>query len=154
MSTTTLYLTGKIEWAQHLFEPDDYLGVKKYKVDFYPTEQSLEDLVKSGSRKKIGDGTLGKRVRLDRPFAKDWGKGKGLEELGPPEILTSEGKPWPKDTIIGNGSEVTVKVVVYDTRMGKGTRLEAVRIDELVPYESSDSPSPISASTPEDGIPF
>jgi hypothetical protein len=29
---------------------------------------------------------------------------------------------------------VTVKVDVFDTRKGKGTRLEAVRVDKLVPY--------------------
>jgi hypothetical protein len=38
---------------------------------------------------------------------------------------------------IGNGSTVTAKLSIYDSKFGKGTRLEAVRVDEHVPYEGN-----------------
>lgn len=47
---------------------------------------------------------------------------------------------------IGNGSKVTIKVDIYGTRKGKGHQLEAVRVDELVPYDQ--------AKAPVDVVPF
>lgn len=37
-------------------------------------------------------------------------------------------------TLIGNGSEVEVTVAVYDTQMGKGQRLESVKVLDLIEY--------------------
>ena len=36
---------------------------------------------------------------------------------------------------IGNGSEVTIKVAAYSSVKGKGHRLEAVKVENLIPYE-------------------
>lgn len=151
MSSTTLYLTGKVYWAHRLFEPDDFAGVRKWKVDFYPDTESLEKLRKSGSRKNIKTNEHGTYVSLDRPVSKDFGKGP--QDLTPPEVLNEEGNKWADGVAIGNGSSATVKVVVYDTRIGKGTRLEAVRIDELVHYNAPEVVDTDGASPP-DGIPF
>lgn len=56
-----------------------------------------------------------------------------LVKFDPPALLGPDNKPWTGG-VIGNGSEVTCKVAVYDTAKGKGCRLEAVRVDVHVPY--------------------
>ena len=54
---------------------------------------------------------------------------------GPPKVVDSEEKPWDPAKSIGNGSKGQVWFEVYDTKMGKGTRLMAVKVLDLVEYE-------------------
>jgi hypothetical protein len=68
--------------------------------------------------------------------------------FNPPVVIDADGNPLTKETAIGNGSKVTVKVEIYGTRMGTGHTLEAVRVDELVPYGNS------KVVTPDDVVPF
>jgi hypothetical protein len=51
-------------------------------------------------------------------------------------LFTEDGeeKDFEDPTRIGNGSTVTCKISVYDTQLGKGHQLEAVRVEELVEY--------------------
>jgi hypothetical protein len=58
----------------------------------------------------------------------------------PPEVLDKDNQPFTK--LIGNGSTVTCKVIIYDTIKGKGHRLEAVRVDDWVEYVPEGSQSP------------
>ena len=117
-------LTGTASWCKGLFEPDtkfDEAGV--YSFEFTPDEASLEVFKNSGSRIKIQDNG-GIRLRRKAPD-------------GQPEVLF-EGDPWDGSKMIGNGSHVTVVIDVYDSRMGKGTRLEGVRIDELEEFDETE----------------
>jgi hypothetical protein len=145
---TTVYLTGTLEWAHHLFIPDEFNGIKKWKTNFYPDEKSMETLQQVGSRLKIKDGTFGKYVQVKRECEKTFKPEEGPKALTPPEILTAEGKKWPDDTPIGNGSKATVKIEVYPTRMGNGTRLVGVRIDDLVVYEKPPEGAPAPEALP------
>ena len=132
MATKTVYATGIIEWAK-LFEPDDYNGVKAWKCAFTPNEASKEAIKEAGVRLKWKDGEYGKFISPKRPVSK---KGSEGEEymLEPPEVMDASGKEWDPSVSIGNGSTVTIKLSVYDTRMGKGHTLEAVRVDNHVPF--------------------
>lgn len=47
-----------------------------------------------------------------------------------------------KPVIIGNSSDVKVRVAIYDTQKGKGQRLEQVQIMNLVPYVRADRELP------------
>lgn len=152
------YFTGRIAWAHHLFVPDEYNGVKKWKVDFYPDDMQKYDA--AGLRLHKKDGEYGKFVRFNRDVTKNFPK-KGAVEFEAPEVKDADGNPWPADKAIGNGSKATVKVDVYETRMGKGHRLEAVRIDELVEYKPEEeyAGDPNAAPVPQrelgrDEIPF
>jgi hypothetical protein len=49
-----------------------------------------------------------------------------------PEVIDIAGRPI--EDLVGNGSKVAVTVSVYDSKMGKGHRLETVQVLELVPY--------------------
>lgn len=56
--------------------------------------------------------------------------------LGPPEVIDSDGDPWNEEILIGNGSEVTVKLDVWLGTKAKKVRWEGMRVDSLVEYEA------------------
>jgi len=58
--------------------------------------------------------------------------------MGPPKVVDADGNPWDEEVLIGNGSEITVKLDVWIGNKAKKVRWEAVRVDELVPYEPQD----------------
>jgi hypothetical protein len=133
MSTQTIYITGKAKWA-HLYESqmDTKFG-EKFHVSIYPDEASMIALKSSGSRLQARTDEDGTFFKFSRDNKKEF---KGEEEiLGAPEVVVvEEGVKKPFDKIIGNGSTLTLRLSVYDSKFGKGTRLEAVRVDEHVPY--------------------
>lgn len=81
-------------------------------------------------------------VRFRREHVK---KGKGGKVLdfasGAPKVTKADGSPWSfeDDGPIGNGSVVEVEVAVYDTAYNPGTRLEAVKVIDLVGIPERDS---------------
>lgn len=131
MAAATVYLKGKVNWAK-VRQPDPKYG--NYTVDLYPDNDSVDIWVKSEAQTafKTNADTQEKYLVLRRPDVKL--VGKELVKYGPPEVLNADGSALDAETLIGNGSEVTCKLTVYDTAKGKGTRLEAVRVDTLVPY--------------------
>lgn len=127
MSTEILYLTGTCKWAK-VKKPDPEYD--NYSIDFYPDEKSMKALTDSGiqiSEKQDEDGVFFKLRRKAQQIIKG-----EMVNFGPPTVMDKENKPF--DGLIGNGSGVTVKVAVFDTRKGKGHRWEAVRVENLVEY--------------------
>lgn len=134
MAQKTYYFSGKAMWAK-VFQPDTKYGVK-YTIDVVLDPASYDLFLSSGSRSKIR-----KDEKTGETFVKftrdESGFRKGEEvKFGPPDVLSADGKT-PFTQLIGNGSQVTVKVEVYDSKHGKGTRLAAVRVDEHVPFEGN-----------------
>jgi len=105
------------------------------------------------------------RVKFKRKWQEQYGGGE-------PKVVHADDTPWnvTTDKYIGNGSEVEVTISVYDTKRKGivGTRLDQVKVLNLVPYEGSsvevmsvddlDSPAP-KAPAPkpqmvDDEIPF
>lgn len=136
MSTQLIELEGIASWAK-VFENNrdmnkDYHGEGgAYTIDVQLEKEELDKLTKSGSRLK--------------PKLKDEGivvgfKRKHINEViaefgGAPKVVGPDKEPLDKH--IGNGSRVKVYVSVYDTKLGKGTRLEGVHVLDLVEYEGS-----------------
>jgi len=121
-----------------IMDPADY---KKFKMTgAYPALHSKyteegDDLVKLGRNHETRgrDGNVWKEVS------------------GPVKVTHADGKPWDfeKDGAIGNGSTVEVEVTVYQTTKAPGTRLEAVKIIDLVEYAPE-----VSEDTVDEGVPF
>lgn len=129
MATKTIYLTGTCKWAQ-LIEPDGKF--KKWGLDLYPDDASWTVYHNSGLElKEREDEDGGKFIKVGRPQMKIV-KGEMVEFEGP-ELLMADGTKLGT-RLVGNGSDVTCKVVVYDTVKGKGHRLEAVRVNTLKEY--------------------
>lgn len=139
MSTATIFISGVCKWAKvYQKQMDTRFGegvpnVGKFSIVLYPDEEGLVLLKTAGSRVKKYDDEDGTNFKLSRDNTKVF---KDVEEiLGPPRVIDKDGNPFTE--IIGNGSRVTVKLDVYDSKFGKGTRLEAVRVDEHIPYETT-----------------
>jgi len=124
------YFSGTCQWAK-LKEPDEFNGEKKWKIDLFMDKGELAEYKKSGLKLKIKEDDGGNKfVTFNRPVLKEI-KGE-LKEFEPPKLFDKDHTPI--DVLVGNGSKVTVKVESYDTKMGTGHRLLAVRVDELVEY--------------------
>jgi hypothetical protein len=130
MATEFLYFKGKAKWAQ-LTKPDKEYD--NFKINLYLDDNSKSLFAESGLQLEPKTDEDGEFVVFRRPNYKQIKK--ELVHFGAPEVVDAEGTPT--NALIGNGSEVAIKVVVYDSKKGKGHRLESVKILNLVPYEGS-----------------
>lgn len=126
------------KWAK-VREPDEKYD--NFQVPLYLTPESWTLFKESGCQLKEYTDDDGKYVVFKRRVREFNYAKKEEVENGPPDILifqpeTSQYEPFPEG-LIGNGSDVTVRVDVYDTRNGKGHRLVSVGIDKLVEYGGS-----------------
>lgn len=133
--TEYVYLQGKAKWAR-LAQPDPW---GNWKITLYLTPDSynkMNELKMEGVKNTIRKDEDGYHVVLRRPQQKMM-KGKVIG-LAPPEVINPDQTPL-RDMLIGNGSDVTVKLEVYEhgTPSGgkaKAARLMGVRVDNLVPF--------------------
>lgn len=106
-------------------------------IELVLDSDNWEKLKRSGTMKRGKPVDGGTAVKLERKWntGKDW-------DSGAPEVLRADGNPWDVDTdgFIGNGSKVRVMAVVTDfpDKGVSSTRLEMVKVLELVPYEGVD----------------
>lgn len=120
MATNNITLSGMGKWINIL---DQKFLPAKRKMNLYLDDKSLEVFKESGLKLKFKEDEDGKYITLSRK-----------DEDGAPFVFM-KGKKTPFEGKVGNGSIVTVKVEIYDTKsFGKGHRLEAIRVDELVEY--------------------
>lgn len=127
MASSYYFLSGKAKWAK-LFKPDD--KYKNWQIQVYLDDPSMKIYDESGMtmQKKTDDD--GQFVTFRRPETKIIKE--ELVKFDPPTVMDTDGAKL--DQLVGNGSDVTIKVVVYDTMKGKGHRLEAVKVTKLIPY--------------------
>lgn len=157
MATKFHYWSGTCKYAMlkspdTKFDPDG-----AYKIKLYPTDESWKDIVDSGIQTRKSHDEDGDFITIQRRVRQTIQNKSTI--FGPPQVLDTNGKSV--EEYVGNGSTVTCKVAVYDTRMGKGHRLEAVRVDHLIPYQknamppadSPSAPSPAKAAAPQ-SMPF
>ena len=150
MSTDFVYLQGKGKWCK-VTTPDAKFGDPKWSVVLYPNPDSynkLLDLKKKGIRNMIKKDEDGYFTTFSRPQEKKY-RGR-INAFTPPELLDGTKPledggymPFPRENLIGNGSDITIKLAVYTfstpgdkpgERTGCAARLESVRIDNLIPY--------------------
>lgn len=151
-NTAYLKFKGKVAWAK-VYDPDDYEGEKQFKINFYP--DSIQALRDKGIQQKVKEddggksGVSGEVMTFRRPVEKEFTRGE-ITKLLPPTIYDKDGKKivWYKRTddgeierygepvLIGNGSYCELTLEVYPAgRMGKGARLNSVKIIDLIEYE-------------------
>lgn len=152
MGATQYYFSGKAEWAKVYPEnKDSYKGKTFYSLDLIVPDSEADRFRATGSQhkpKKESEGFSRLKLRRneDNPVNDEWG--------GPPQVIIEDkdnpGNYIPFKELIGNGSEVTVKLTVYDSGDGKGTRMDVVRVDEWVEYGGTK----VDTSGPDIGVPF
>lgn len=135
--TEYIILQGKCKWVKPV-SPDKY---GNWSMVLYPNQESynkLLELKQRGLKSEIKKDEDGYNITLRRPQQKVYaGKVKGF---APPQIVGPDGNPFP--ALIGNGSDVTVKIEVFSYKAPTGStgiaaRWLALRVDNLIPYESN-----------------
>lgn len=137
MATKIVYLKGKAKWA-HTARPDKY---GKLSVVLYPDAESLEifkELKKEPAILNVlQQDDDGHYFKLGVEPNKNI---NGKVVVFDIKVLKPDGAPLT-ESLIGNGSDVTVKCEVYTYRAGKGRaiRPSVIRVDNLVPYTVQNS---------------
>lgn len=173
MPSTQIDIKGTLDWAK-VFESnrdhnewnEDKDG--EYKVTVTTDKKTADALKKAGCQKKIEEVDGGHRITVVRPHV-------GLQDWmgGAPVVADKSGKEWnfEEKGFIGNGSKGIVKVEIYPTKVGSGTRLVGLQVLDHVVYDSeggsSQSASEMfsdhtkssggkssSRKEPQDSIPF
>ena len=137
MATETVFVQGKSMWARTQ-RPDEW---GNWSLQLHLDNKSLEivnKLIEQGLKNRLKKDDDGYFMTFRRPTQKMM-RGKVIG-FTPVEVLDKDGKT-PIDVAIGNGSDVTLKLEVYQhgTPGGgkaKAARLQGVRVDNLVPFES------------------
>ncbi len=142
MATETVYLQGKSKYA-FLVEPD--MKYNKWQILLYPDTPSLETIRELQSnwslKNKLKKDDDGYNMTFSRPTFRENKKLGTTTPMAPPLVLEKDGSPMPRTTLVGNGSDVTVGLEVYEhqqpgtSKKAKAARLKSVRVDNLVPYE-------------------
>ena len=131
MASEMIYLKGKANWAK-LFphykdKNEDFHGPGgAYTVDLIVEQEELEKYTSTGGRVRprvTDEGVVLKLKRKHTHHIEDFG--------GTPQVVDKDGNDWD-GTMLGNGTEVEAAITVYDSKTGKGTRLEGVRVLDLV----------------------
>lgn len=124
MATKYFKFYGTSDYAK-VHTPDKEYG--HYGINLNFDEASFKLYKKAGLQLKVKDKDGSPFVVFRRH------PDKVFEGQNPkPEVIDAAGRPI--EDLIGNGSKVAVTVSVFDTKRGKGHRLETVQVLELVPY--------------------
>ena len=136
-------IQGKVKWARFV-APDKF---DCWSCDIYPTAESLEvlrGLQAEGAKNVMKKDDDGYFMRIRRPVNKKMGA--KMVNFTAPRVVDTNGQPADASKI-GNGSDVTLKIEAYQHNVpnggkAKAIRLEAVKIDNLVPFNPEADFSP------------
>lgn len=131
MATDIIYLTGICKWAKFK-KPDEKYN--NFTVDFYPRKDAQDKINNSGLQVTPKEDENGSYYKFRRPMTKLINN--EVVTFGPPQILNKDNEPF--DGFVGNGSEVTLKLAVFDTKKGRGHRWEVLRVENLVEFIPTD----------------
>lgn len=132
-----IYLQGKVSWFRNKI-PNQW---NKWSTQVHPNPESLEiirDLQAQGVKNQLKKDDDGYFINLSRPVTKETQSGKILS-FEPVRVFNKDGSPF--DGNVGNGSDATLKVEVYQHATPGGGKAKAMRwvsarIDNLVPFEA------------------
>jgi hypothetical protein len=129
------YIQGKVSW----FRPKVANKWNKWSVQIHPNADGLElirDLQAQGLKNQLKKDEDGYYLNVSRPVTKETSTGKILT-FTPVEVFDADGSPFEGN--VGNGSDVTIKVEVYEHGTPGGGKAKAMRwvsarIDNLIPF--------------------
>ncbi len=147
MATSYHYLHGTTKWAK-LRKPDEKYS--NFQLPLYMDDKSWDLFGTLGLGLKRRTDEDGEYAVFKRPVSKLIKN--EVVEFGPPKVLNADNSEF--DGLVGNGSEVTIKICVYDTIKGPGHRLESVRVEKLVEYNPPREVPEGNAATGGPSLPF
>lgn len=136
--TRKIKIQGKVKWVRHKV-PNKY---GNWSHEMYPNPEGLElirELQGQGLKNKLSKDEDGWHCAFSRPTQKTI-KGK-VQGFAPPIIVQADGvTPLRDDVLVGNGSDATTLLDVYEHRVpgteskSVAARWEAMKIDHLIPF--------------------
>lgn len=131
------YVQGKLSWIR-IVQPDTMYDC--WAVTIHPTPESLErirDMQAEGLKNVIKKDDDGYHTKFRCP-TKRLRKDGTMWTFAPPTVVDKDGIPMDGN-IIGNGSDGTLKLEVYQHPTPGGgqaiaARLVGVRVDNLIPF--------------------
>src|SRR5258708_19543085 len=135
--TETIYVQGKVSWFRNK-TPNQW---DKYSVCLHPNPKDVEvisEVQSKGLKNYIRKDEDGYNLNFTRTVSKDY-KGGKRQTFAPPTVTDKDGNIY--EGMVGNGSDATLKIEVYEhaTPAGgkaKAARWVSARIDNLVPFET------------------
>lgn len=148
------YIRGKAYWAKVLGDPvmNYNKDGKEWKLDFAPNEDGLELIEKLGIKDRLktdkNANIPGPYLSLKQAEYRKPDKEGIVKKNDPIKVVDPDNQPWDQTKLIGNGTDVDVKIEVIDYGVGKfsGVYIRGLRVLKLVKYESKEFP----ALTPDD----
>lgn len=143
MDKSTVYASGTLYWAKIVGDGalhDNYeRTARQWATEFEPDDPSflkdhgLLDRLKEKEDPKNPD--KGRFLVLRKPELNRDG-----EKNDPIRIYDEDNQAWPNDQLIGNGTKADLKLSIIDWGKGKKKSIwvTAIRITDLVPYESNE----------------
>lgn len=135
----TVFISGKLYWAKVLGEPRPNYGgdAREWTFELEPDEKGLALLKQHKLTDRLKDKyeDRGKFLVLRKTeFNKDGNPNP------PIRIYDGEDSEWERNKLIGNGSAADVKLDIRDYGVGKkkGVYPVAIRVTDLVAYQSSE----------------
>lgn len=144
--TQYAYFNGPCKWAK-VYKPDDKFGDPMWSIVLYLDEENMENFRKTGMTMKPKTDEDGDFVTFRRKQFQNFKNER--KEFDPPAVFDKNNEPFSE--LIGNGSEVTVKVEYFNTRNGVGSRLVSVRVENHIPYETAEAQDAVA---PANTLPF
>ena len=139
VNKATVFMSGKLYWAKVLGEPRPNYGgdAREWTFEFEPDEEGLKVLKQHKLTDRLKDKyeDRGKFLVLRKTeFNKDGNPNP------PIRVYDGDDNEWDRSKMIGNASAADVKLDIRDYGVGKkkGVYPVAIRITDLVPYQSSE----------------
>ena len=129
------YVKGKAMQA-NITSPNTRFQPHKYGLTVL-TDQETADKLESFGLSQVRSRTG--QLKYEEPaftFSRRAERNDGTSNDAP-KLLDSDGNQL--DSLVGNGSEVTVKIKPYKNNYGSFAELIAVKVDNLVEYSEADS---------------
>lgn len=141
----SVYIQGKVSWVKYV-TPDPMYN--KWSVQIHPNQEGIEkirELQTEGVKNQFKKDEDGYYINFSRPTERKI-KGK-IVGMTPPVVLNQDGTPMD-GVAIGNGSDATLKLEIYQHPTPSGSKAKAARwaglkIDNLIPFnKDTDYPDP------------
>lgn len=138
--TEFVNVSGKLSWVR-THTPEEFNGKKSWKATVHPDKESMEvvmGLMSKGCKNKIKrDDNNNYYVSYSRLVEKRNKAGKVTQTWDPPKVTDMEGKEITE--FVGNDSEGTLRLEVYQHAAPQGgksyaARLDSIKISKFVPY--------------------
>lgn len=136
MAARKYKFSGKGAWFHHLFNTDEYGDKTFWKLNFYPDDVKAFKATGTKLHSHDDDGSASGVEGVYYTIRKmETEVRKGKKVTAEPPVVIYDGEIIEEQITIGNGSGIEIEIEVYDTKkFGKGTRLNKVKIVDMIEY--------------------